>query len=82
MNCTKLIQEVSNYLDGDIDTSLRQELETHIGLCPDCKVIIDTTHKTIQIYRGCEPYPIPEALHSRLESALRTICQEPADENS
>ena len=80
MNCTKLVKEVSNYLDGDIDITLRQELEEHMGGCPDCKVIIDTTHKTIQIYRGCEPYPIPQALHNRLEQALRRICQEPCDE--
>jgi hypothetical protein len=33
-------------------------------------VICDTTKKTIQIYRGMDPYPIPSEIHTRLMSAL------------
>jgi hypothetical protein len=74
MNCTKLVREISDYLDNEMDRGLRQELEEHLDCCPDCKIIIDTTRKTIQIYRGCEPYPIPKSLHDRLERAFRRIC--------
>lgn len=69
--CQKLITELSNYLDNEIDPALRQELEEHIGRCPDCRVVFDTTRKTIQIYRGCEPYPLPQKLHDRLQEAIR-----------
>ena len=69
--CKKLITELSNYLDNELDAALRQELEEHMGRCPDCRVIIDTTRKTIQIYRGCEPYPLPQSLHNRLLDAIR-----------
>jgi hypothetical protein len=33
-------------------------------------VIADTTKKTIQIYRGMDPYPIPTDVESRLMKAL------------
>jgi hypothetical protein len=33
-------------------------------------VIADTTRKTIQIYKGMEPYPIPPDVESRLMQAL------------
>lgn len=69
--CKKLISELSNFLDNEIDPALRQELEEHMGRCPDCRLILDTTRKTIQIYRGCEPYPLPQSLHDRLQQAVR-----------
>ena len=69
--CKKIIQEISNYLDNEMDAALRQELEEHMGCCPECRIIIDTTRQTIQVYRGCEPYPLPQSLHNRLQQAIR-----------
>jgi hypothetical protein len=45
-------------------------LEKHITECPNCWVIADTTRKTIQIYKGMEPYPIPPDVENRLMKAL------------
>ena len=69
--CKKIIRELSDYLDNDLDPTLRQELEAHMCACPDCRVIIDTTRQTVLIYRGCEPYPLPQSLHDRLQQAIR-----------
>ena len=69
--CKKIILEVSNYLDNEMDAALRQELEEHMGCCPECRIIIDTTRQTIQVFRGCEPYPLPQSLHNRLQQAIR-----------
>jgi hypothetical protein len=33
-------------------------------------VIVDTTLKTLQVYKGMEPQAIPEAVESRLWKAL------------
>jgi hypothetical protein len=33
-------------------------------------VIADTTRRTIRIYKGMEPYPIPSDVESRLMNAL------------
>ncbi|MBI3934570.1 MAG: zf-HC2 domain-containing protein [Acidobacteria bacterium] len=74
--CKKIILELSNYLDNELDAGLRLELEEHMGRCPDCRVIIDTTRQTIQIYRGCEPYPLPPSLHDRLQQAVRAHYQQ------
>jgi hypothetical protein len=82
MPCKKIILEVSNYLDNDIDSALRLELEDHMGHCPDCRVVIDTTRQTIEIYRGCEPYALPKALHDRLQQAIRRHRETPPSGNS
>ncbi len=70
LTCRDFLAELSDYLDERIDAELRAKLEKHITECPNCWVIADTTKKTIQIYKGMEPYPIPEEVESRLMKAL------------
>jgi len=61
---------LSDYLDEALDAPTRVKLEEHIAECPNCWVIADTTKKTVQIYRGMEPYPIPSDVETRLMAAL------------
>ena len=70
MNCKKVILELTSYLDGAIDTSVRIDLEQHLSGCTDCRLVVDTTRKTIQIFCNSEPVPLPEDVRNRLHSAL------------
>ena len=70
-NCQKLLVELSNFLDEELDCVLRQELEFHLKACPECCVIVDTTRKTIGIFRDNQPYSMPEDAKARLLAALR-----------
>jgi anti-sigma factor RsiW len=64
------LSELSDYLDETIDADMRAKLERHITECPNCWVIADTTRRTIRIYRGMEPHPVPADVESRLMQAL------------
>jgi anti-sigma factor RsiW len=64
------LNELSDYLDERVDADVREKLEHHIAECPNCWVIADTTKKTIRIYKGMEPHPIPSDVESRLMTAL------------
>lgn len=77
MNCKGVIRELSNYIDGDLDPLLKQELERHLEHCEDCTMIVDQTRKTIRIFSGAEPVPLPEDVHSRLHKVLREKAQKP-----
>ena len=70
LTCKDFLHELSEYLDESIDPETRAKLERHITECPNCWVIADTTRKTIQIYKGMDPYPIPPDVESRLMKAL------------
>lgn len=69
--CKKLLTELSNYLDGELDAALRAEIEAHAKRCPNCYIIIDSTRKTVEIFKGCGPYDVPVELHMRIEQAVR-----------
>ena len=70
LTCKDFLNELSDYLDERADTEVRAKLEQHITECPNCWVIADTTKKTIRIYKGMEPHPIPADVESRLMRAL------------
>ncbi len=71
VTCKDFLNELNTYLDDEAQADVRKELEEHLNECPNCWVICDTTKKTIAIYRGMDPYPIPAPVHHRLMDALQ-----------
>jgi len=70
LTCKDFLAELTDYLDECVDAEVREQLERHITECPNCWVIADTTKRTIQIYKGMDPYPIPGDVEERLMKAL------------
>jgi anti-sigma factor (TIGR02949 family) len=70
LTCKQFLEELNDYLDPNTDPDLRHKLESHVTECPNCFVIVDTTQKTLQVYKGCQPQNIPEDVKSRLLKAL------------
>ena len=70
LTCKDFMRELSDYLDESLDADIRANIEKHISECPNCWVIADTTRKTIRIYKGMDPQPLPADVESRLMSAL------------
>jgi anti-sigma factor (TIGR02949 family) len=70
LTCKDFLHELSDFLDEAMDRELRAKLEKHIAECPNCWVIADTTKKTIQIYKGMDPQPVPADVEQRLMEAL------------
>ena len=71
MNCTSVIRELSNYLDGELEPSDKQELESHLDECSDCKLVVDQTKLTVDLFCDSRPVELPAIVKSRLHDALR-----------
>lgn len=71
MNCKGVICELSNYIDGDLDPAVKQELERHLEHCEDCTMIVDQTKKSIEILCDSRPVELSSEVRSRLHTALR-----------
>jgi anti-sigma factor RsiW len=71
LNCENLIHELSDFIDGDLDGALKQELESHLKDCEDCRLVVDQTKKTIEVFCDCEPVELPGEVRARLHDALR-----------
>ncbi len=70
MICGEVVRQLSEYLDGELEDDLIRSLERHLSRCHDCRVIVDTTRKTIEIFCNSEPLPLPAPVHERLMKAL------------
>jgi anti-sigma factor RsiW len=70
LTCRDFLKELTDYLDDTADAEVRAKVERHMSECPNCWVIADTTRRTIQIYKGMDPVPLPEDVQSRLMKAL------------
>lgn len=78
MNCQAVIRELSNFIDGELDGAMMLELERHLNDCADCRLVIDQTKKTINIFCDCEPIELPGEVRNRLHEALRRKLKETA----
>ena len=70
LTCKQFLKELNDYLDPNVDAVTKTHLEAHVTECPNCFVIVDTTKKTLQVYKGCQPQQIPDDVKSRLWKAL------------
>lgn len=84
MKCKDFLKELTDYLDGNIQMEVRTELEEHLHWCHDCFVVMNTTKKTIEIYRDSKLYELPETLRTKLHQAIITKCRQtkPGDKST
>jgi len=78
VTCKQFLQELNDYLDPNVDAVIKVHLEKHVNQCPNCFVIVDTTLKTLQVYKGMKEQAIPEDVQSRLWKALERKMAEKA----
>ena len=77
MNCKGVIREISNYIDGDLDAAMKQELERHLDHCEDCAMVVNQTKMTVEIFCDSQPVELPTDVRSRLHQALQRKLREP-----
>jgi predicted anti-sigma-YlaC factor YlaD len=72
MKCQEFLAALNDYVDGETQSALCQALEGHLADCNPCRVVIDNIQQTITLYRAGERMPLPEGLHDRIRSIMRT----------
>jgi hypothetical protein len=74
MNCTDLLSHLSDYFDEQLSAQLRAEIQEHTAGCQHCRVVLNTTHQTIEVYKGNEIYEVSTELRERLHTAIMAKC--------
>lgn len=69
--CHDFLSSLSEYIDGNLDHSICEEIEKHMANCPDCKIVFNTMRKTIDLYHQVDentliPNDALHRLHARL----------------
>jgi len=70
-NCEELLGSLSAYLDGELNPELCQELEKHLAGCDNCRVVLNTTRRTIDLVQApIEKLDVPADVRERLFKRL------------
>lgn len=71
INCENLLGSLSEYIDGGLSPELCQEIEKHLAGCENCRVVLNTTKRTIDLVHEPETKTtIPEDIRERLFKRL------------
>ena len=69
--CEELLGSLSAYIDGDLAPALCQELEKHLEGCDNCRIVLNTTRRTIElVHSPAEKSNLPEEVRERLFKRL------------
>jgi anti-sigma factor (TIGR02949 family) len=70
-NCEELLGSLSAYIDGDLGPELCLELEKHLAGCDNCRIVLNTTKRTIDlVHAPIEKLDVPEDVRERLFKRL------------
>ena len=67
MECQELVSYLSDFIDNNLDEELMQAAREHLATCQNCHVVLDSTQKTIVLYRRRGEH---ESLSPRRHDAL------------
>jgi anti-sigma factor RsiW len=71
-DCCELLGVISDYVDGSLQDELCRELERHLSDCDDCRVVVNTLKKTIDLYQtDSAQETVPSEVRQRLYKSLR-----------
>jgi len=66
-NCRDLLNSLSDYVDGSLQEEFCVEIERHMSACEDCRIVIDTLRKTVDLYQTTSgPSAVPDDVRQRL----------------
>ena len=69
--CKNLLGNLSNFIDGELDEAMCQELQRHMAGCENCRVVYDTMTRTIYLYQAsANETELPADVRGRLFNIL------------
>lgn len=74
VRCAEVWQEISNYIDGEVDPGMRSAMEEHFRGCKHCTAVLDGARNVVQLYGDERMLEVPvgfsQRLHRRLEEGM------------
>ncbi|HEY1469136.1 MAG TPA: zf-HC2 domain-containing protein [Candidatus Acidoferrum sp.] len=76
ITCDEFFAEFGDYIENQASPEVRKELELHLSQCSACRVLYDSTCKTIKIVTESSSFELPQTVSDpiidRVIAKLRT----------
>lgn len=70
VSCLEVIRELSNYIDKNVTTQLREEIVAHLQSCSHCTAVYDGLRNTITLTGDARAFDLPAGFSERLRTKL------------
>jgi anti-sigma factor (TIGR02949 family) len=74
IDCNHVWEHISAYIDGEVDATLRAEIDKHLETCEICSAVLDSTRNVVVLVADGRVYELPtgfsERLHERLDREM------------
>ncbi len=74
LNCKHVWDQISNYIEGDVDPELREAIEKHLAHCRHCAAVLDSTRNILILIADDRTFELPvgysDRLHARLQQEI------------
>ena len=74
--CRALLQELSEYLDGDVTPARCRVIERHITTCARCGNTLGRLRQTLAACRATGKKPLPRDVKARAAQRIRALLQQ------
>jgi hypothetical protein len=76
ITCDEFLAEFGDYLENQVSSEVREELELHLSACHACHVLYDSTCKTVKFVTESSSFDLPQSVTDpiidRVIAKLRT----------
>jgi predicted anti-sigma-YlaC factor YlaD len=73
MSCWEMVEFLSDYVDGDLDTAMKETIRDHGGRCPPCRNFIRTLEFTVKAVQELPRESLSDSARRALLQALKKV---------
>lgn len=73
ISCREVVQEISNFVEGEIPAELRARMEEHFRGCNHCTAILDGVKNVVGLVGDGKAFDLPSGFGDRLKARLASV---------
>lgn len=71
--CRETLQNISAYLDGELDTTACEAIEAHSRGCPGCASLVEGLRTTLGLCRKAAEVKLPDDVRQRARASVQRL---------
>jgi len=74
-DCRKMFEQLSEYLDNELDEVTCEDIRRHAEKCIPCKTCIETLRRTVDFCKSDASRPVPDDFSEKLKAAVKQLVE-------
>ena len=70
-HCEKLLECLSDYIDGELSPELCKKMEEHLASCEECSCVLEKLKETVNILHSLPKETIPEEKEKEILDSIK-----------